>query len=76
MIKINKAVTVPAAEEMSDETFLKHIELRHKKDFKIDGPLHRYNVSTCIGLYRALHTRLHAIAVPGQYEHEHARVES
>lgn len=70
---MREIVRVPAAEDMDDETFLKHLELRHKQDTKVEGYLHRHQVPEWIGLYRAFHNRVHEIAVPGQHDHKHSR---
>lgn len=66
-------VEVPHADDMDDETFIKHIEHRHAAECKIEEtPMARRAVSAWIGSYRAFHARLHEISVPGQYAHEHA----
>ena len=65
-------VTVPSADDMDNETFLRHMDARHAADVK-DGPLsvHPDSVDAWVDPYRAFHDRLHDIAVPGQYDHEH-----
>lgn len=70
----SELVTVPHAEDMDDETFLKHIDKRHRKDTKHDGQnvlFPRSSWTAWVPLYRTWHERLHAIAIPGQYDHEH-----
>lgn len=64
-------VEVPLAEDMDDETFLRHIETRHAKEAKVEKYLHRHAIPAWIGVYRAFHERLHQIATPGQYDHDH-----
>jgi hypothetical protein len=67
-----EVVCVPLAEDMDDETFIKHLELRHPKDVKMEGTsISRRAMSSWIGAYRAFHDRLHQIATPGQYDHYH-----
>lgn len=69
---IEDQVEVPLPEDMDNETFLKHIELRHAKECKIEGFVHRHNVHVWIGMYRIFHDRLHKLAAPGQHDHYHA----
>ena len=66
-------VEVPHADEMDDETFLNHLERRHAKETKIEKFIVRSQVPLWVGMYRIFHERLHAIAVPGQHDHYHAR---
>jgi hypothetical protein len=67
----SEPVSVPPAGDMDDETFLKHIEHRHADECHVEGFIARHAVSQWIGSYRAFHQRLHEIAMPGQYDHEH-----
>lgn len=69
--KKHKVVDVPHAEDMDDETFIKHIEARHAAECKVEGYIAREAVPAWINTYRAFHERLHSIAVPGQYNHIH-----
>ena len=65
---------VPHPEDMDDETFLKHIDKRHRQDTKHNGQNVLFPRSTWTAwapLYRTWHERLHAIAHPFQYDHEH-----
>lgn len=64
-------VSVPAAEDMGDEIFLKHLEKRHAKDTKVEAFIKRHNIKIWMPLYRSFHDRCHRIAVPGQYDHTH-----
>lgn len=65
---------VPASEDMDNLTFLKHMDARHSHEV-LNGPLATARSEPSndgwVGPYRAFHDRLHDIAVPGQYEHEH-----
>lgn len=63
--------SVPLAEDMDDETFIKHIEHRHAAECKVEGFISRHAVESWITTYRAFHDRLHKIATPGQYDHVH-----
>jgi len=72
--ELRDVVTVPHAEDMDDETFLKHIDKRHRQDTKHDGQNVLFPKSTWhawVPLYRTWHERLHEISIPGQYDHEH-----
>lgn len=66
-----EVVSVPKIEEMDDETFLKHLELRHAEEYKIQGEMHRHAIDKWVNMYRIFHERLHRIAMPGQHDHEH-----
>ena len=66
-------VIVPSADDMGNETFLKHMDKRHA-DVVLNGPLWSDEITaydSWVGPYRAFHDGLHAIAHPGQYDHEH-----
>jgi hypothetical protein len=72
----DEIVTVPHAEDMDDDTFLRHLDKRHRQDTKHDGEKVLFPPSTrhaWVPLYRTWHERLHEIALPGQYDHEHLR---
>jgi hypothetical protein len=69
-------VEVPHADDMDDDTFIKHLERRHAAECKIEEtPMSRRAMSAWIGSYRAFHDRLHQIEVPKQYKHYHAEEE-
>lgn len=68
-------VEVPEAIDMEDEQFIRHLELRHAKECKIEGYMHRHNIPVWINMYRVFHERLHALAAPGQHDHEHVEDE-
>lgn len=69
--RVTEQVEVPLADDMDDETFLKHIEHRHADECKVEEFLHRHAVEAWVTSYRAYHERLHKIAVPGQHDHTH-----
>jgi hypothetical protein len=64
-------IEVPNAWEMDDETFIMHLEKRHRQDCKIETYMTRHNVDVWINMYRIFHDRLHTLEVPGQYDHYH-----
>lgn len=64
-------VEVPAADEMDDETFIKHLEHRHSDECKIERVVARHNTHVWLPMYRKFHDRLHSLATPGQYDHVH-----
>jgi hypothetical protein len=68
-------VEVPIADEMDDETFLKHLERRHADECKFETPgvgmTARRAMDAWLPTYRAFHDRLHKIEQPGQYDHTH-----
>lgn len=68
---LDDLVTVPDADDMEDETFIKHLEKRHAEECKIEGYIARYSVHVWINMYRIYHERLHALGTPGQHDHEH-----
>lgn len=65
--------TVPSADGMSDEIFLRHLDKRHIHELADDGPLAEFEHwnPLVLQMYRTFHDRLHAIAVAGQHDHEH-----
>lgn len=64
-------VTVPDIIHMTDETFIKHIVLRHADEIDEGVAKHPHIVAAWVDPYRAYHDRMHALALPGQYDHEH-----
>lgn len=66
-----KTIKIPDIEVMDDETFIKHLGLRHADD--VDGGLtqHPHIVEAWVNPYRAYHDKLHELATPGKYNHEH-----
>ena len=70
-IERGEVVEVPAAEEMDDDTFVKHLELRHRDECKIETHLSEHGRDIWLPMYRTFHDRLHRLAVPGQHDHEH-----
>jgi hypothetical protein len=71
--KSTEVVEVPSIDDMDDDTFCKHMDLRHAESLSTAGPLsnHPDRAPEWIGPYRVFHDRLHDIAVPGQFDHEH-----
>lgn len=63
-------VEVPAEYDMEDETFIKHMELRHSQDTGVETHS-RHAMEAWVGNYRTFHQRLHKLQTPGQYDHEH-----
>ena len=66
-------VEVVLAEEMTDETFSKHLNARHLKDLGISGPvLHReFTLPSYYESLRAFHDRVHKISLAGHHDHTH-----
>jgi len=69
MLMPDKVVTVPHPDDMTDDQFLQHMDKRHARE----GFRHRTKHITPeqVELWRKYHDRLHEIAVPNQYDHEH-----
>lgn len=74
MTALEEVVLVPHASDMSDEIFIRHLMARHEDEtvaeLSLSGPL-RCGTIAVMGAYRRFHERLHDLAVPGQYDHEH-----
>ena len=67
-----EVIEVPHSDDMDDETLIKHIEHRHAQDYRVEGTsVSRNAMEAWIAVWRAYHDRLHKIATPGQYDHEH-----
>lgn len=66
-------ITVPSTDDMNDDTFLKHLDKRHRADTGVSGYLakHPAKAEVWISAYRAFHKRLHAITMDGTFDHEH-----
>lgn len=64
-------VEVPDADDMDDETFLKHLDKRHSQDTGTERALHKYPhiQEAWVGPYRAFHEYLHR--TQGGHDHEH-----
>jgi hypothetical protein len=72
---VEGTVEVPHAEDMSDSTFCRHMNLRHEEEMggaslEWKGPVGGGTLAT-LGAYRRFHERLHEIAVPGFHDHVH-----
>ena len=68
---MSKLTTVPDIEVMTDEVFIKHMALRHADDVDSGLAKHPHIVEAWVTPYRAFHDKLHELATPGKYEHEH-----
>lgn len=64
-------VEVPDVYDMEDEIFLKHLEARHRDEYKIESFIARHAIPAWVNTYRVFHERLHAIAFAGQHDHTH-----
>lgn len=67
---------------MTDETFCRHMNLRHSADlggavleWESDGGGAYAGTMATLSAYRAFHDRVHSLARPGQYDHEHCSPE-
>jgi hypothetical protein len=58
---------------MDDETMFMHLNARHLKDIGLRQKIDYSKVFMpgLVAAHRAFHRRLHALARPGQYQHEH-----
>jgi len=70
-VAVIEVVLVPAADDMDDETMCKHINARHSEDHLTTVAYMPLALPSYMGSVRAFHARLHALATPGQYDHEH-----
>lgn len=70
-IEYGEVVEVPMAHDMDDETFLLHLEKRHRAECQIETVLRRDALHAWVPTYRAFHERLHKLEVPGQHDHSH-----
>jgi hypothetical protein len=59
---------------MSDETFVQHLMARHEDEviaeLDLEGAL-RCGTLAVLDAYRRFHERIHELATPDQYDHEH-----
>lgn len=73
---------VPAAEDMSDANFARHVHRRHAQDFPNWGSFFKNDLdpeqieqpkwlATWVPAWRAYHERMHALEPFGPYNHEH-----
>lgn len=65
-------VEVPDADDMDDETFLKHLDKRHAEDTGVEKQLHSHPhiQQAWVGPYRSFHEYVHRTN-PDGYDHEH-----
>lgn len=67
-------VRVRSVWDMPDDIFIKHLLTRHADDFKSWNLEEiRHYAKGWSNPWRAYHDRLHEIAVPNQYNHDHSR---
>lgn len=66
-------VEVPDADDMDDETFLKHLDKRHSHEVKTEQALHEFPhiQAAWVGPYRAYHDYLHRTNPEDHYDHVH-----
>lgn len=64
---------IPHTDDMTDEIFLKHMDKRHSQDLPTSWHLLKIqHISDGWMLpLRAFHSKMHELALPGQYDHEH-----
>jgi hypothetical protein len=67
---VEDIVEVPPIKDMDDETFLKHLELRHAQDTGVETH-HTHAMSAWMNVYRTFHEKIHELATPGQHDHVH-----
>jgi hypothetical protein len=65
---VEEQVLVQSADEMSDATFCKHMNVRHPDN--LGGLAELWPEPAVIKAWRAFHRRLHALS-PRGYDHEH-----
>lgn len=65
-------VLVPGADDMDDDTFLKHLDKRHTEDTGVEPVLHKlpHIQQAWVGTYRAFHEYLHNTKEFADHEHE------
>ena len=66
-------VEVPDADDMDDETFLKHLDKRHAHETGVEHALHKsaHIASAWVGSYRAFHDFKHRTNPEEHYDHVH-----
>jgi len=69
----DERVIVPDADDMEDETFLKHLDKRHAHETGTEHALHQFPhiQAAWVGTYRAFHDYQHRINGEDAYDHEH-----
>lgn len=73
MSRATTVTTVPGASKMNDETIYKHLNARHKQDLGLSSDMHYSPLAlpSLAATHRAFHRRIHEMATPGMYDHEH-----
>lgn len=66
-------VSVPDADEMDDEQFLKHLDKRHSHETGVETQLHKaaHIQQAWVGAYRAFHDYQHRVNGDDTYDHVH-----
>lgn len=69
----DEQVEVVHADEMDDETFLKHLDKRHSHETGTERALHEFPhiQSAWVGAYRAFHEYQHRVNPTESYDHIH-----
>lgn len=69
----DEQVEVPDADDMDDETFLKHLDKRHAHETSVETQLHKsvHAREAWVGAYRAFHERQHNVNPEEHYDHVH-----
>jgi hypothetical protein len=68
-----KVVTVPSADQMSTEIFVRHMNLRHVDSLGGLTELPEDITPAVEQLYRSFHARLHLLRLRSELRHEHGR---
>lgn len=68
---MDEVVLVTASKDIPDKNMVKHINGRHAPDYLVVVAYMPLANPSYMGSVRAYHDRLHALATPGQYDHEH-----
>jgi hypothetical protein len=70
MTQVMERITVPAAEDMNDETFCLHMTHRHKDSLAgLDALIPQFLSPYVLGMYRSFHDRLHRLRTDLAHEH-------
>lgn len=69
----DEQVEVPDADDMDDETFLKHLDKRHAHETGTEQALHQsaHIQAAWVGAYRAFHDYQHRTKPDEHYDHVH-----
>jgi hypothetical protein len=69
----DEQVSVPDADEMDDDQFLRHLDKRHTHETSVEGALHKsaHIQQAWVGTYRAFHEYQHRVNGDDTYDHVH-----